>query len=261
MALNSEFGTDLEYGFEELTNTGDLSDKQFSVGTNGGTNRYTIGGAFVGAGNNRGVLNLRLRSALTAADRAKLVLHIGSAQFAFSDATGPTLSQTYQWLNSGLDWSSTTNVTLRLREVPVAPGNFTATAADAQVTLAWDAPASDSGVTRHDYRFKTDGSYPASWTQIADSAVGGANEARFTVPALTNEVAHTFELRAVNASGAGAAAETGPVTPTPGICDRTQKVHEAIVGALSAVDNCAAVTVADLAGLTGLYMGKVLSCT
>ena len=44
-------------------------------------------------------------------------------------------------------------------------------------------------------------------------------------------------------------------TPTPsGICDRTQQVHEAIVGVLSGVDDCAAVTVADLAGITDLEL-------
>ena len=123
-----------------------------------------------------------------------------------------------------------------------APGN-------AQVGLSWDPPASGSGVTRREFRYKTTGSYPASWMQIANSAVGGANQAGYTVPGLTNEMAHTFELRAVNASGGGAAAAAGPVTPTPGICDRTQKVHETIVDNLAAVDHCAAVTVADLAGL------------
>ena len=39
---------------------------------------------------------------------------------------------------------------------------------------------------------------------------------------------------------------------TTGICDRTQQVHEAIVSGLSGVDDCAAVTDADLAGITDL---------
>ena len=258
LEFETELGeTDIGYGFEDIDDAaGALSDKTFSVRTNGGTNSYWIDTAYVGTGSNAGVLNFGLIRALTAADRAKLVLHVGSAKFAFSDATGPTRNQTYQWPNSGLDWSSTTNVTLRLGEVPVAPGNFRATAGDAQVTLAWDAPASDSGVTRHEYRFKTDGDYPESWEEIPNSAPDEANENAFTVTGLTNEVAHTFEHRAVNASGDGDAAEVGPVTPTSGICDRTQKVHEAIVRALSGVGNCAAVNAADLAGLMALYMGS-----
>ena len=82
------------------------------------------------------------------------------------------------------------------------------TPGNAQVALSWDAPASDSGVTRHEFRYKTSGDYQA-WRQIANSAVGGANQAEFTVPALTNEVAHTFELRAVSAGGNSAAAQAG----------------------------------------------------
>ena len=137
---------------------------------------------------------------------------------------------------------------------------FTAAPGNAEVTLAWDAPASDSGVTRHDFRYKTDGSYPVTWTQIAGSGVGGANEAGYTVPNLTNETEHTFELRAVNAGGGGAAAESDPVTPTPGICDRTQQVQDRIVTYVNAIFNvdydCSEVTVANLARLNNMALGN-----
>ena len=102
-----------------------------------------------------------------------------------------------------------------------APTNFTAGVGNAQVTLSWDAPASDSDITRHEYVFKTTGGYPKTWTQIPNSEVGGANEDGHTVTGLTNEVAHTFQLRAVKDGGFGTAAKSDPVTPTPGICDRT----------------------------------------
>ena len=121
---------------------------------------------------------------------------------------------------------------------PAAPAGFMATVGNQQVTLAWDP--SGSGVTGHVYRYRTTGIY-GSWIAVTGSGVGGATEV--TVTGLTNEVAHTFELRAVNATGDGASAAAGPVTPTPGICDRTQQVHEFIVSALSGVDDCAAVTV------------------
>ena len=58
-----------------------------------------------------------------------------------------------------------------------APTNFAATAGDAQVMLSWDAPATGSGVTKHQYRQKTTGGYPATWTDIPNSAENGANEA------------------------------------------------------------------------------------
>ena len=62
------------------------------------------------------------------------------------------------------------------------------------MALSWDAPASDSGVTRHEYRYKTDGGYPAAWTVIANSAVGEANAAAFTVTPLTGR--HGLHVRA-----------------------------------------------------------------
>ena len=138
------------------------------------------------------------------------------------------------------------------------PASFAAAPGNARVVLSWDPPAADSGVTRHEYRFKEGtGSYPPDWTAIPDSGVDEANQAGFTVTAdLTNETAYTFQLRAVNADGESAAAEAGPVTPTPGICDRTQQVRDEILNALSGVDDCTAVTVADLATVTDLYINN-----
>ena len=137
---------------------------------------------------------------------------------------------------------------------PAAPTTFSVAPGNAQVVLAWKAPAADSGVTRHEFRYKTTGDYPTSWTEIANSAPAEANEDSFTVTSLTNEVAHTFELRAVNAGGNGDAATAGPVTPTPGICDRTQQVQDEILSELSGVSDCAAVTVADLATVPRLFL-------
>ena len=97
---------------------------------------------------------------------------------------------------------------------PAAPTNFRATAGELQVALTWDAPASGSGVTRHEYQYKTSGEYLDDWKQIADSAPGEANEASFTVTGLTGGTAYTFELRAVSADGNSTAAEDGPVTPS-----------------------------------------------
>ena len=240
-------GTLVGYGFfDAATDTGALPDTEFTVGLNS----YTIDGVWTLRPPFAGSLNFSLTSALAAADLAKLVLHVGSTSLAFSNAGGPDSSQSYQWLATGLDWSSEDYVTLRLRALPDAPTNFTATVGDTQVALAWDPPASDSGVTGHEFRYKTDGDYPLTWMAIADSALGGENEGGFTVTGLTNEVAHTFELRAVNASGEGDAAMAGPVTPTPGICDRTAKIQDAILAELSGVDDCAAVTVANLDAIT-----------
>ena len=139
------------------------------------------------------------------------------------------------------------------------PQNLTAAPGDGQAVLAWDAPPSGSGVTKHQYHFKTTGgSYPTSWTDIPNSAVGEANEDGYTVPNLTNETAYTFELRWLVGASGSATAESNTVTPTPGICDRTQKVYEAIVEFyVAGTDNCAAVTVADLAAITELDLSDL----
>ena len=183
------------------------------------------------------------------------------AQTVTAADTNWLIADTRRWKNNeGSSWGTSLSVLMlairgtAVSTAPDAPTGFTAAVGDAQVALAWAAPPADSGVTGHEYRYKTSGDYPESWEEIPNSAPDEANEAAFTVTMLTNEVAHTFELRAVSAGGNSEAVEAVPVTPTPGICDRTQKVHEVIVGALSGVDNCAAVTVADLAGLTDLDM-------
>ena len=226
-----------------------LSDRTFES--------YTIKGLLVGAASrNAGVLYVGLTSALNAADRATLVVYVGGDSFALSAAEEDPVHYNYSWRDAGLDWSSETAVTVRLRRVPAAPTGFEAGVGNAQVGLSWDAPASGANITRHEFRYKTVGSYPTTWTAIATSAPGGTNEASFTVTGLTNEIAHTFELRAVNDSGGGAAEEDGPVTPTPGICGRTAIVQELIIYYLEAnqsvVRACAEVNVADMESFTSL---------
>ena len=131
------------------------------------------------------------------------------------------------------------------------PQNFIAKPGDGQAVLSWTAPASGSGVTKHQYRYKSGtGSYPATWEDIPNSAAGGANEDGYTVPDLTNETAYTFELRSAVGTTNSTAAESNTVTPTPGICDRTAKIQEVILAGLADVSECAAVTVADLESFT-----------
>ena len=46
----------------------------------------------------------------------------------------------------------------------VAASGLTATPGDTQMGLAWDAPGNDAGITRHEVRYNTTGSYPAPGT-------------------------------------------------------------------------------------------------
>ena len=110
-------GVTAGHGFSAIV--GELSDKTFDVGTNS----YTIDGVIVGSADvgAAGDLTFSLTSALTATDKEKLVLHVGSSSFAFSDAGAPTSTFGYAWPPSSLNWSSETSVTLRLREANNAP--------------------------------------------------------------------------------------------------------------------------------------------
>ena len=108
----------------------------------------------------------------------------------------------------------TVTVTRSAVDAPDAPTGFSATKGNRYVTLAWDAPASGANITHHEYHYKTDGSYPDDWKTIPHSATGGFNEDGFTVTKLTNDTAHTFELRAVNAGGGSTAVESSAVTPS-----------------------------------------------
>ena len=87
---------------------GGLDDKTFSVGTN----NYTIDGLYVGTA---GDLNLDLTGALDAADKGNLELVVGSTAFDLDDATHVSSENAYLWTGTGLDWSSDTYVTLRMR--------------------------------------------------------------------------------------------------------------------------------------------------
>ena len=147
---------DALYGFLSpfftLPGAGNLSDKTFDG--------YTIDGVWTATGTDAGKLFFDLTSALSAADKARLVLHVGSDSFAFSAATGPDTFNNYNWERTGLDWSSDPYVTLRLRlGVPGQPANLVAEASGTtQIDLTWDAPGSGgSAITGYRIEVSEDG--------------------------------------------------------------------------------------------------------
>ena len=113
-----------EYGF--LNQIGLLSDTDFE---HDGT-PYTIDEVSV---SDSGQLRFSLTADLTAAHRAAVALHVdgSSGSFALQSASHVAGSNTYAWLDTGLDWSSVPPVTLRLRHTaptfPGKPTNLTAT--------------------------------------------------------------------------------------------------------------------------------------
>ena len=82
---------------------------------------------------------------------------------------------------------------------PDAPTNFTATAQNASVRLAWDDP-DDSGITRYEYRQASgDGNFGPAITIRGSSATTTSH----TVRDLINHLTYRFQIRAVNVYGAG----------------------------------------------------------
>jgi len=97
-------------------------------------------------------------------------------------------------------------------DVPTAPTNVATQPGAGKVTVLWDAPTEPGGALTA-YRVFVDGA------QVHETA-NAATEV-FQVSGLTNGVAHSFEVAAVNASGVGArsaalvaAARTTPSAPT-----------------------------------------------
>ena len=94
--------------------------------------------------------------------------------------------------------------------VPAAPTGLTASGAGTtQVLLTWTKPAGT--ITGYKLRYaKTPAKASATWAAMAGS---GANTVRHMVTSLEDDAQYSFMIRAVNASGDGAA--TGWVTATP----------------------------------------------
>ena len=92
---------------------------------------------------------------------------------------------------------------------PGLPRGFEANAGDGAVVLRWEAPASDGGsaVTGYEVRFGADGGAFGDWRRA-----GGGGARTYTVRNLDNGTEYAFELRAVNAVGAG---EAIPAAATP----------------------------------------------
>ena len=89
------------------------------------------------------------------------------------------------------------------QSAPAAVTNLAAVAGDEQVTLSWSNP-NNASITRYQYRQSTNSgkTWSPDWTNITGS---DKNTTSHTVESLTNDTVYTFEIRAVNASGNGAA--------------------------------------------------------
>ena len=116
---------------------------------------------------------------------------------------------------------TTSSVTIEVRDndtPPTAPRNLTAQAGNTTARLTWQAPAPpvpDHGqpVTHYEYQVKVGSGSFSSWAPIPN---GDATTTSHTFTGLANNTPHTFEVRAANVAGGGAAAST-TVTPIVGV--------------------------------------------
>ena len=100
---------------------------------------------------------------------------------------------------------------------PAAPTGFEVEQAGSiKAKLAWNEPASGSGIDRHEVRFRAgSAAFPDAWTPIPFSAPGQPNAAGYVLSGLTAETAYDFELRAVTDDVPGAAASASATTLVP----------------------------------------------
>ena len=92
--------------------------------------------------------------------------------------------------------------------VPEKPSGLRAEAGNTQARLFWTDP-DDSTISGWQYRFRTGEDYGA-WMDMPASS---SSTVRHTVTGLANNTAHTFRVRALNASGAGAESDEAAATP------------------------------------------------
>ena len=178
-----------------------------------GLNSYRIDEAMVGVGatdKSDGFLYFSLNRALTAADRARLVLHVGSDRFPLSVAYFESSTHTYHWRNTGLDWSSTASVTPRLQAGPAAPTAVTATApprAGGLLEVTWSAPALAGPITGYEVKYwKT--ADPENENRRSRIAKTETTETSLLLYALLDAgTNYTVRVRARSAIGTGAWSE------------------------------------------------------
>ena len=131
----------------------------------------------------------------------------GSAASAISGNLG------FTWdTNPALTWAVGDTVAVSLKAtVPDKPGKPVATAGPGKVDLTWADP-NDASITKYQYRQKEGSGDFGNWKNIPGS---GASTTSHTVTGLTGGTAYTFQIRAVNAAGPGAASDgSEPATPT-----------------------------------------------
>ena len=116
--------------------------------------------------------------------------------------------------NIGAPSAGATATPTSVAAVPGQLGNFRAHARHGAVWLAWTKPPAGDAVDKYQVRRKEGTGNYGAWTDIAQTSPV-VQSVSTTVTGLTNGTAYTFQVRAVNARGAGAASAEVTATPVP----------------------------------------------
>lgn len=207
-------GKTIGYGFHETwhgAGVGGLPDGRIVYGLNS----YRIDEAMVGVGatdKSDGFLYFSLNRAFPDADRARLVLHVGSDRFPLSEAHFESSTHTYHWRKTGLDWSSTSSVTLRLQaNLPSAPTAVTATAparTGGLLEVRWSAPAPAQSITGYEVKYwRAADPQDENPRRFRTKQTESTETKMLLYPFLDASTEYKLQVRARNAIGAGAWSE------------------------------------------------------
>ena len=118
--------------------------------------------------------------------------------------TGLTNGTTYalglRAVNAAGSGTASANVISIAADTPNAPTGLSATASDAQVSVAFTPPSNNGGSTITNYEYSTDGG--TSWAAFNPTNASSP----VVITGLTNGTTYAIGLRAVNAAGSGTAA-------------------------------------------------------
>ena len=110
---------------------------------------------------------------------------------------------------------------VRAQSPPTAPTIDSVTPGDTSLTVAWTAPAGETGITAYDVRhIKTedDETNDVNWTVVDNAWTSG--DLKYTITMLINGTQYDVEVRAVNSNGDGTWSDTTvgtPALPAPAI--------------------------------------------
>ena len=220
-----------EYGF--LNQIGLLSDTDFE---HDGT-PYTIDEVSV---SDSGQLRFSLTADLTDAHRAALALHVdgSSGSFALQSASHVAGSNTYAWLDTGLDWSSVPPATLRLRHTaptfPGKPTNLTATGnGSTQIDLGWDAPdAGTAAITG--YKIEVWADAVTGWTDLVANT--GNADTTYAHTGLSAGDTRHYRVSAINTNGTSVPSDERSATTLTNVPVFTDATATRMVAENSAAD-------------------------